>query len=145
MEITSTKTLSFDQALELYNQNPVKLEDKAVAEYFFKGGDLQNGFVDNFPKAKEEPKMTAWEDFCTKPLLLYGIPRLISCRFTFCHSVFIRNWYSIAQCSCGSLQLLCLANGRDRICLHLHCLPWLFHGYFATGCFDLFKLCHGGK
>ena len=34
MEITSTKTLSFDEALELYNQKPVKLEDKAVAEYF---------------------------------------------------------------------------------------------------------------
>ena len=34
MEITSTKTLSFDQALGLYNQDPVKLEDRAVAEYF---------------------------------------------------------------------------------------------------------------
>ncbi len=56
MEITSTKTLSFDEALELYNQNPVKLEDKAVAEYFFNKGDLDNKFVNKFPKD--------WEDFC---------------------------------------------------------------------------------
>ena len=65
MEITSTKTLSFDQALGLYNQEPVKLEDKAVAEYFFNKSDLDNKFVNNFPKASEDPKMTAWKDFCT--------------------------------------------------------------------------------
>ena len=64
MEITSTKTLSFDQALGLYNQEPVKLEDKAVAEYFFNKSDLDNKFVNNFPKASEDPKMTAWENFC---------------------------------------------------------------------------------
>lgn len=57
MEITSTKTLSFDEALELYNQKPVKLEDKAVAEYFFDKNDLDNKFVNKFPKD--------WEDFCT--------------------------------------------------------------------------------
>lgn len=57
MEITSTKTLSFDEALELYNQKPVKLEDKAVAEYFFNKSDLDNKFVNKFPEN--------WKDFCT--------------------------------------------------------------------------------
>ena len=35
----------------------MKLEDKAVAEYFFDKNDLDNKFVNKFPKD--------WEDFCT--------------------------------------------------------------------------------
>lgn len=55
MEITNTKTLSFDEALELYNTK--KLENIGVAEYFFDKNDLDNKFVNKFPKD--------WEDFCT--------------------------------------------------------------------------------
>ena len=56
MEIlSSTKTLSFDEAVELYNSN--KNENKAIAKFFFNEKDLKNGFVKNFPKD--------WEDFCT--------------------------------------------------------------------------------
>lgn len=63
MEITeSTKTLSFDDAVELYNNG--NDEDKAIALFFFDEEDLRNSFVDNFPIALENPKMTAWENFC---------------------------------------------------------------------------------
>lgn len=63
MEITeSTKTLSFDDAVELYNSG--NDEDKAIALFFFDEEDLRNSFVDNFPIALENPKMTAWENFC---------------------------------------------------------------------------------
>ena len=57
MEIlSSTKTLSFDDAVNLYNSdNP---GDKAIALFFYNGTDLQNGFVNTFPKD--------WEEFCTK-------------------------------------------------------------------------------
>ena len=55
MEITNTKTLSFDEALELYNTK--KLENIGVAEYFFNVKDLDNKFVNKFPKD--------WKDFCT--------------------------------------------------------------------------------
>ena len=64
MEILeSTKTLSFDAAIELYNSD--NDEDKAIALFFFNEEDLRNSFVDNFPSALENPKMTAWENFCT--------------------------------------------------------------------------------
>lgn len=56
MEIlSSTKTLSFDEAIELYNS--VKDTDKAIALFFYKSEDLENGFVNTFP--------TDWENFCT--------------------------------------------------------------------------------
>lgn len=64
MEITeSTKTLSFDEATELYNSG--NDEDKAIALFFFDEEDLKVGFIDTFPVALENPKMTAWENFCT--------------------------------------------------------------------------------
>lgn len=63
MEITeSTKTLSFDEAAELYNSG--NDEDKAIALFFFDEEDLESGFIDTFPVALEDPKMTAWENFC---------------------------------------------------------------------------------
>lgn len=56
MEILeSTKTLSFDDAVTLYNSNDA--EDKAIALFFFSDDDLKNSFVNNFPKD--------WENFCT--------------------------------------------------------------------------------
>ena len=56
MEILeSTKTLSFDDAITLYNSN--KDGDKAIALFFYKKEDLENRFVNTFPKD--------WENFCT--------------------------------------------------------------------------------
>ena len=56
MEIlSSTKTLSFDEAVELYNSD--KNENKAIAKFFFNEKDLQNRFINTFP--------ADWEDFCT--------------------------------------------------------------------------------
>ena len=56
MEILeSTKTLSFDDAVTLYNSN--KDGDKAIALFFYKKEDLENRFVNTFPKD--------WENFCT--------------------------------------------------------------------------------
>ena len=64
MEIlSSTKTLSFDDAVKLYNSDSE--ENKAIALFFFKEKDLQNRFINTFPTASENPKMTAWENFCT--------------------------------------------------------------------------------
>ena len=55
MEIlSSTKTLSFDEAVELYNSD--KNENKAIAKFFFNEKDLQNRFINTFP--------TDWENFC---------------------------------------------------------------------------------
>lgn len=55
MEIlSSTKTLSFDDAVNLYNSD--NSGDKAIALFFYDAEDLQNGFVKNFPKD--------WENFC---------------------------------------------------------------------------------
>ena len=63
MEIlSSTKTLSFDDAVKLYNSDSD--EDKAIALFFFNETDLKNSFIDSFPTAIENPKMTAWENFC---------------------------------------------------------------------------------
>ena len=64
MDITkSTKSLSFADAVEFYNSG--NADDKAIALFFFDEEDLKNSFVDNFPVALENPKMTAWENFCT--------------------------------------------------------------------------------
>lgn len=53
--ISSTKTLSFDDAVTLYNTgNP---GNKAIALFFYNETDLQNRFVKNFPED--------WENFCT--------------------------------------------------------------------------------
>ena len=55
MEIlSSTKTLSFDDAVELYKSGDPG--NKAIALFFYNDTDLENGFVKNFPKD--------WEDFC---------------------------------------------------------------------------------
>ena len=63
MEIlSSTKTLSFDDAVKLYNSNNIR--NKAIALFFFTEEDLENRFINNFPSATEDPKMTAWENFC---------------------------------------------------------------------------------
>ena len=56
MEIlSSTKTLSFDDVVELYKSGDPG--NKAIALFFYNDIDLENGFVKNFPKD--------WEDFCT--------------------------------------------------------------------------------
>ena len=56
MEIlSSTKTLSFDDAVTLYKTGDPR--NTAIALFFYNGEDLKNGFVKNFPKD--------WEDFCT--------------------------------------------------------------------------------
>ena len=63
MEIlSSTKTLSFDDVVKLYNSNIASA--KAIALFFFNKEDLENRFINNFPSATEDPKMTAWENFC---------------------------------------------------------------------------------
>ena len=63
MEIlSSTKTLSFDEAVELYKSD--KNENKAIGLFFYDVEDLQNRFINTFPESSEDPKMTAWENFC---------------------------------------------------------------------------------
>ena len=55
MEIlSSTKTLSFDEAVELYKSGDSG--NKAIALFFYNDTDLKNGFVKNFPND--------WENFC---------------------------------------------------------------------------------
>ena len=56
MEIlSSTKTLSFDDAVELYKSGDPG--NKAIAKFFFNEKDLQNRFINTFP--------ADWENFCT--------------------------------------------------------------------------------
>ena len=54
MEITSTKTLSFDDAVKYYNGSDP--ENIAVAKHFYNETDLILGFVNKFPEN--------WKDFC---------------------------------------------------------------------------------
>ena len=55
MEIlSSTKTLSFDDAVELYKSSDPG--NKAVALFFYDSTDLKNGFINTFPED--------WENFC---------------------------------------------------------------------------------
>ena len=56
MEIlSSTKTLSFDDAITLYNTSDPG--NKAIAKFFYTEKDLQNRFINTFP--------SDWENFCT--------------------------------------------------------------------------------
>ena len=80
MEIlSSTKTLSFDDAVTLYKTGDPG--NKAIALFFYNGTDLENGFVENFPKD--------WEDICWDTtdvngnLIFNGIEELSADNYTF--------------------------------------------------------------